>query len=131
MKYWLHPEAEWAASSFDQRHLLTAQVQYTSGAGVSGGGIMDGPVSKLFRGWTLTSQLTAGSGLHFLGGYVGGQLHGLMSSSLALSREQALDDTLMMSTFAGEVLHGLVACAPILGLPRDRVFCACARRRSG
>ena len=29
---WQHPEAEWSASNFDQRHLFTAQVQYTSGA---------------------------------------------------------------------------------------------------
>ena len=60
---WLHPEAEWAPSNFDQRHLLTGQFQYTSGAGVSGGGLMDGAAAKFFRGWTLTSQLTAGSGL--------------------------------------------------------------------
>ena len=60
---WLHPDAEWAPSNFDQRHLVTAQLQYTSGAGVSGGGIMDGRAAKFFRGWTLTSQLTAGSGL--------------------------------------------------------------------
>ena len=60
---WRHPDAEWAPSNFDQRHLVTAQAQYTSGAGVTGGGIMDGRVAKFFRGWTLTSQLTAGSGL--------------------------------------------------------------------
>ena len=29
---WQHLDAEWAPSNFDQRHLLTAQVQYTSGA---------------------------------------------------------------------------------------------------
>jgi hypothetical protein len=60
---WRHPEAEWAPSNFDQRHLLTAQVQYTSGAGTTGGGLMDGAVAKFFRGWTVTGQLTAGSGL--------------------------------------------------------------------
>ncbi len=60
--------------------------------------------------------LTVGGGLHFLGGYVGGQLHGLMSSSLALSRTQALDESLMVATLSGEVLRALVACAPILGL---------------
>jgi hypothetical protein len=60
---WRHPEAEWAPSNFDQRHLLTAQLQYTSGAAVTGAGLMDGGAAKFFRGWTLTSQLTAGSGL--------------------------------------------------------------------
>ena len=59
---WQHPEAEWAPSNFDQRHLLTGQLQYTSGAGTSGG-LMDGAVAKFFRGWTVTAQLTAGSGL--------------------------------------------------------------------
>ena len=43
--------------------LLTAQVQYTSGVGVTGGGTMDGAIAKFFKGWTITSQLTTGSGL--------------------------------------------------------------------
>jgi hypothetical protein len=60
---WQHLDAEWSASNFDQRHLVTAQLQYTSGAGVSGGGIMDGAAAKFLRGWTITAQLTTGSGL--------------------------------------------------------------------
>jgi trimeric autotransporter adhesin len=60
---WRHPEAERAPSNFDQRHLFTAQFQYTSGAGVTCGGLTDGAAAKFFRGWTLTGQLTAGSGL--------------------------------------------------------------------
>jgi hypothetical protein len=46
---WLDLDAEHALSSFDQRHLLTAQAEY------SGRGFL--------KDWTLTSQLTAGSGL--------------------------------------------------------------------
>jgi hypothetical protein len=46
---WLDLDAEHALSSFDQRHLLTAQAEY-SGRG-------------LLKDWTFTSQLTAGSGL--------------------------------------------------------------------
>jgi hypothetical protein len=38
-------------------------VQYTSGSGVTGGGTMDGRLAKFFRGWTMTGQFTAGSGL--------------------------------------------------------------------
>ena len=60
---WLNLDAEWAPSNFDQRHLLTAQVQYTTGVGVTGGGMLDGAAAKFLRGWTITSQLTAGSGL--------------------------------------------------------------------
>jgi hypothetical protein len=52
-------------SAFDQRHLLTLQVQYSTGVGVGGGGLLDGIKAKLFNGWTLTSQLTAGSGRPF------------------------------------------------------------------
>src|SRR5262249_47629103 len=39
---WLDLEAEYARSSFDQRHLMTASVEYTSGAGVAGGTLVDG-----------------------------------------------------------------------------------------
>ena len=60
---WLNLDAERAPSNFDQRHLATAQVQYTSGVGVAGGSLIDGIRGALFKGWTVTSQLTAGSGL--------------------------------------------------------------------
>jgi len=60
---WLRPEAERGPSNFDQRHLLTAQVQYTSGVGLGGGALLDGPRGSLLKGWTLIGQLTAGSGL--------------------------------------------------------------------
>jgi trimeric autotransporter adhesin len=46
---WLDLDAEHAFSNFDQRHALTAQVEY-SGRG-------------LLRDWTFTSQVSAGSGL--------------------------------------------------------------------
>ena len=49
--------------------------------------------------------LIAGGGLNFLGGYIGGQLHGLMSASLALPREQAVDETLMVATLSSEFLR--------------------------
>ena len=34
---WLDLDAEHAPSNFDQRHQVTAQVQYTTGAGITGG----------------------------------------------------------------------------------------------
>jgi hypothetical protein len=60
---WRHPAAEWGPSNFDQRHLLTAQLQYSSGMGVSGSSLLQGTWGALLRGWTFTSALTAGSGL--------------------------------------------------------------------
>jgi hypothetical protein len=60
---WRHLEAEEGPSSFDQRHVFTAQFQYTSGVGMGGGTLMDGVRGALLKGWTITSQMTAGSGL--------------------------------------------------------------------
>jgi hypothetical protein len=60
---WLNLDAEQAPSNFDQRHLVTAQFQYTTGVGMGGGALLDGARGTLFKGWTVTTQLTAGSGL--------------------------------------------------------------------
>ena len=60
---WLNLDAERGPSQFDQRHLFSFQVQYTTGVGVTGGTLVDGFWGSLYKDWTLTSQLTAGSGL--------------------------------------------------------------------
>ncbi len=60
---WLDLDAEHGPSSFDQRHLISAQFQYTTGAGVTGGTLVDGLKGRLFKDWTFVSQLTVGSGL--------------------------------------------------------------------
>lgn len=60
--------------------------------------------------------LTVGGGLHFLGGYMGSRLNGLMAASLSLTREQSVDESLMFPTMINEASHALLACAPILGL---------------
>jgi uncharacterized protein (TIGR03435 family) len=62
---WLDLSAERGPSSFDQRHLVTLQFQYTSGVGVAGGTLVDGVWGTLFKDWTIGTQLTAGSGLPF------------------------------------------------------------------
>ena len=62
---WLDLEAEYAPSNFDQRHQIVASVEYTTGAGVVGGTLLDGWKGRLFKDWTFTSQLTTGSGLPF------------------------------------------------------------------
>jgi hypothetical protein len=62
---WRALAAERAPSNFDQRHLVAAQVQYSTGIGISGGTLIDGLKGALLKGWTLTSQVTAGSGLPF------------------------------------------------------------------
>lgn len=60
---WRNLDAERGPSNFDQRHLLTAQFEYTTGVGVSGGALTNGLKGSFWKGWTFLSQLTAGSGL--------------------------------------------------------------------
>ena len=59
--------------------------------------------------------VTAGS-LHFLGGSVGASLFDIMKSALNVSPAEAVDPGLALSAAAAELLHALIACAPILGL---------------
>src|SRR5215469_1714586 len=60
---WLDPHAERSLSSFDQRHLLSAQAQYTSGQGLEGGTLLGGWRGRALKEWTLTGTLSAGTGL--------------------------------------------------------------------
>ncbi len=59
---WLNLRAERGRSNFDQRHQLSVQGQYTSGMIASLGGFWDGWRGALLKQWTLSSQLTIGSG---------------------------------------------------------------------
>ena len=60
---WLNLRGERGLSAFDQRHALTAEVQYTSGMGLRGGTLLGGWRGALFKEWTVLTDITAGSGL--------------------------------------------------------------------
>ncbi len=60
---WLNLSAERSLSNFDQRHLLTLQMQYTTGMGLGGGTLLSGWRAALLKEWTFLTQITAGSGL--------------------------------------------------------------------
>jgi hypothetical protein len=60
---WRDLHAERARSTFDQRHLLNATAQYTSGEGLGGGTLMSGWRGRLLKEWTLLGTVSAGSGL--------------------------------------------------------------------
>ncbi len=60
---WLDLSAERGLSTFDQRNLMNAQIQYTSGVGLGGGALLTGWRGKVLRRWTVLGQITAGSGL--------------------------------------------------------------------
>ncbi len=60
---WLDLHAERSLSTFDQRHLLNMQVQYTSGEGIGGGTLMTGWRGRLLKGWTVLTTIIVGTGL--------------------------------------------------------------------
>jgi hypothetical protein len=60
---WLNLSAERGLSTFDQRHLLNLQMQYTTGMGLGGGTLLSGWRGALFKEWTLLTNITAGTGL--------------------------------------------------------------------
>jgi hypothetical protein len=60
---WLNLSAERGLSTFDQRNLLNAQIQYTTGVGLGGGSLLSGWRGKWLKRWTVLGQFAAGSGL--------------------------------------------------------------------
>jgi hypothetical protein len=60
---WLNLRAERGLSTFDQRHLLNVQMQYTTGMGLGGKTLMSGAKGTFFKEWTVVTQITVGSGL--------------------------------------------------------------------
>jgi hypothetical protein len=60
---WLGLSAERGLSTFDQRHLLSAQLQYTTGMGVAGGMLLNGWKGALLKEWTVATQINGGTGL--------------------------------------------------------------------
>jgi hypothetical protein len=60
---WLDLRGERGLSTFDQRHLVKASAQYTTGMGRHGGTLLEGWRGTLLKEWTVTGALTAETGL--------------------------------------------------------------------
>ena len=60
---WLDLRAERGLSTFDQRHLLNLQLQYTTGMGLGGGALLSGWKRVVYKEWTFFTQVAVGSGL--------------------------------------------------------------------
>jgi hypothetical protein len=60
---WLNLRAERGLSTFDQRHLLTTNIQYTTGMGKGGGTLLSGWRGVVYKEWTVSAQIVAGTGL--------------------------------------------------------------------
>lgn len=59
---WLDLNAERGLSTFDQRNLIAAEVQYTTGMGLTET-LLNGWRGTLFKEWTVMTKMSAGSGL--------------------------------------------------------------------
>jgi trimeric autotransporter adhesin len=60
---WLNLSAERALSTNDQRHLLNANIQYTTGMGIGGKTLMSGWKGLAYKEWTIVTNINVGSGL--------------------------------------------------------------------
>jgi hypothetical protein len=60
---WLDLSAERALSNTDQRHVLSTTLQYTSGMGMHGGTLLSGWRGDLFKHWTISTTINAGTGM--------------------------------------------------------------------
>ncbi len=60
---WLNLDGERGRSSFDQRHNVQLQFQYTSGMGLKGGTLLSGWRGVALKGWTLLTNINMGTGL--------------------------------------------------------------------
>ncbi|MEQ1579620.1 MAG: flagellar biosynthesis protein FlhB [Steroidobacteraceae bacterium] len=60
--------------------------------------------------------LAGGTALYMMGGALASRMHSLMGSTLAISRDAAMDESVMVPALEGAFLDALQACAPILGV---------------
>ena len=60
---WLNLKGERGLSTFDQRHLISGVLQYTTGMGLGGHTLQGGWAGRLYKEWTVLTQITAGTGL--------------------------------------------------------------------
>jgi hypothetical protein len=60
---WRDLESERGPSTFDQRHLLTVDAEFTTGVGAKRGGLLTGMRGALVKGWVLATRVSLGSGL--------------------------------------------------------------------
>jgi hypothetical protein len=60
---WRNLKGERGLSSFDQRNLVNISVQYTTGMGKGGGTLLSGWKGRVYKEWTVQTQVTLGSGL--------------------------------------------------------------------
>ena len=73
---------------------------------------------------TAAVVLVAGMGLRFSGAGMSAGFAALMKSGLTLSRDQALDENLMLPNLVALAWQGLVVTGPIFGLTMAAALCS-------
>jgi hypothetical protein len=68
---WLNLSAERGLSPFDQRHVVNFNMQYTTGVGAHSGMLMDGWRGTVLKEWTITTNISAGTGMPLTPNYFG------------------------------------------------------------
>jgi trimeric autotransporter adhesin len=108
---WLDLSAERGLSTFDQRNLLSAQIQYTSGVGLGGGALLGGWRGKVLKRWTMLGQIVAGSGLPETPIY----LAAVNGTGVTGSIRPRLTGTSIYAAPAGFHLNSAAYAAPLAG----------------
>ena len=60
---WRNLNGERGLSTFDQRNVASIFLQYTTGMGMAGGSLMSGWRGRVYKEWTINTQINVGSGL--------------------------------------------------------------------
>jgi trimeric autotransporter adhesin len=110
---WLDLAAERGLSSFDARHNLLLNLQYSTGMGASGGTLVDGWKGHLLKDWTVGGSITLHSGNPF-SATVGGNRSQV--SGTAVSNTVRADATGEPVTAAGSLFNTAAFAEPAAGL---------------
>ena len=109
---WLDLAAERGLSPFNQKNLLTFNMQYTSGVGVKGGALLSGWRGLLLKRWTVLSTISYGSGKPETPVYQGATLAGTAINGPIRPEYTGID---LYSAPAGRFLNPAAYIAPLPG----------------
>jgi trimeric autotransporter adhesin len=110
---WLDLAAERGLSSFDARHNLNLQFQYSTGMGKSGGTLVNGWKGALMKDWTFSGNVSVRSGNPFTA-TVGGNRSQV--SGTAVSNTLRADTTGLPVEASGLLFNTAAFSAPLSGL---------------
>jgi len=109
---WLDLSAERGLSSFDARHNLNLQIQYSTGMGRAGGTLVNGWKGGLMKDWTISGNITARSGTPFTA-IVGGNRSQV--SGTAVGNTVRADATGLPVSVSGMLFNTAAFAAPAAG----------------